>query len=111
MSTKHTPGPWRYYSATHTIYGQDRGAEKAVALIYGARRYADPQREANVRLVTAAPELLAELRECMAIMSSLRDFVSESNCRLIGAGEAMREADAAYDRAQAVIAKATGDPT
>jgi len=51
-------------------------------------------------------ELEAALRDCIGIMSSLRDFVAEGgSCRMVGAREAITGADNAYDSARAVLAK------
>lgn len=46
------------------------------------------------------------LRECMACMDSLRDYVAEGGSRhMIGAGNAIRAASAALDAAHAVLAE------
>ena len=70
-----------------------------------SRVYLHTDKEAA--LIAAAPDLLAALRECMAHMDSLRDFVSEGGSRtMIGATAAILAADVAFAAGLAAIAKA-----
>ena len=67
--TQHTPGPWLVlsdddHSDALTIQDQD---ELTIADIWGfAAPDRDGQEQANARLIAAAPELLAALREACA---------------------------------------------
>jgi hypothetical protein len=92
--SKHTPGPWRYMSGTHSVYASEN---KAVAQIYGPRKSANPERDANARLIAASPCLLAAAETARAALSELlmtRDPVVYA--------DALRALDSA-------IAKATGE--
>lgn len=60
MNTKHTPGPWRHERGM-ILYGEttqtDRGTcYNVIAALHGT---ALPNAQANARLISAAPELLA----------------------------------------------------
>lgn len=73
MSTKHTPGPWRRIkyrdgkTGVKVIAGEKK--QYGIELICEAAEiYMDRgQREANATLISAAPEMLAELEMCAAI--------------------------------------------
>ena len=71
----HTPGPWTYYSGSRGIYGSDgAGGEKSICTLHGPRRdRAKPERDANARLIAAAPDLLDALQ-------GLLDAVRRSTC-------------------------------
>jgi hypothetical protein len=57
-----------------------------------------------------AQELCDALRDCMACMDSLRDYVAEGgSIRLLGAAQAIRDADAALERGHAALAKVARD--
>ena len=59
MKTKHTPGPWRLH-----YYGEIVGAQEkpgACVTVVCAPNESNPCREANARLIAAAPELLTML--------------------------------------------------
>lgn len=65
---QHTPGPWAVGSGERSLRTIEcttpRGLKKAIAQVGG---YGGDSREANARLMAAAPELLSalqELREC-----------------------------------------------
>ena len=58
--TKHTPGPWYVGMKPGPIIYGLRGAQVADL---SARMVPDDETRGNVRLVAAAPELLAALRE------------------------------------------------
>jgi len=53
----HTPGPWRV-NAHDICAGSD-----AVAGVYGTTGYAPEEAQANARLIAAAPDLLAALKD------------------------------------------------
>ncbi len=84
----HTPGPWRYMSGTHSLYDGDG---RAVALVYGPRGIDCSRRDANARIIAAAPELLEALKEMLSAWDEDPAY---------GAASA--------DKARAAIAKATG---
>lgn len=116
----HTPGPWIYYSGSNSIGGQTvkKYRSAAVCTLAGPRfRSASPhwavrdrERTANAHLISAAPELLAALKEMRDALAVTFQWVA-----------AMRDVDAFTDalkaggvvdgigvRAQAAIAKAEG---
>ena len=95
MSAQHTPGPWKIEG--DNIYGPNG---QRIADVWSG--YED-EIHADARLIAAAPELLAALREMVA-----------------GDAEAIKEAEAIgipfpdkmldpYQRAVSAIAKATGE--
>jgi len=81
METKHTPGPWIY--GTHQDSAMVQTAEpcKTVATIYAK---APSEREANARLIAAAPDLLEALeRIASATMSqyaNAADMAADMKC-------------------------------
>lgn len=98
----HTPGPWAVEPDTGTIWGpapcaDTRGWGFKVADAHLPRsRYdkhiaTDGARNANARLIAAAPELLTALTGLLANLTE-GDFISETR----------------IDAARAAIAKATG---
>ena len=100
---KFTPGPWMVLPSVQD--GQfciltEHGPRKDIACTYGFP--ADP-REANARLIAAAPELLEALQRLM------RHFPPDSDLEV--AGWLPREIEAAcdaYDAARAAVARALG---
>ena len=78
MKTKHTPGPWECDTGGQPIIinGPEEGEANIVALVYddhcpprgvlGAYLYGEERAAANARLIEAAPELLRELKNCVA---------------------------------------------
>lgn len=94
MSTKHTPGPWMVLPSVQP--GQfciltEHGPRIDVACTYGFER---TPREANARLIAAAPELLEALQRLQACYSSSHSPSVRESCWL---------------QARSAIAKATGD--
>lgn len=59
--TKHTPGPWRYGTASHEIYGA-MGVQVAKIHIPALGAAIQTDWNANARLICAAPELYEVLR-------------------------------------------------
>jgi hypothetical protein len=76
----HTPGPWQVIGST--VYGN-------------ALRARLPHNGADARLIAAAPDLLAALRDMLSAYMGDRDMSAEDCLN-------------AADRAVAAIAKATG---
>ena len=98
----HTPGPWK------AAEREDRNgylrifslsdAECAPALAYGDNKY---QREANARLIAAAPEMLEALIGASETLLATYDILRDYELRA-GLWEA-------YDLCQSAIKKARGD--
>lgn len=95
---KHTPGPWKLNAGRciETTSG-------TFFLSYGSDRYGNPnfrepvELDANARLVAAAPELLAALREVTRCLGwHAQQHPVGKNC-------------IAVSQARAAIAKATGE--
>lgn len=109
---KHTPGPWvveHGLSSDPAKYtpGIDAVGENFTVILYGIknegeargiRGRTDEEQEANARLIAAAPELLEALREVL----------KHEKWHAAAADEVTPSARAAIKRADAVIAKATG---
>lgn len=99
MKTKHTPGPWNDTTikaipskpcTKHNYIGGPSNQWIAATLCCGATTY--EERNANSRLIAAAPELL----------SALRTLIAQAD---------RHGAEGVYwDEARAAIAKATRDP-
>ena len=87
MTSKHTPGPWRAVKRAQPI----GWAEWEVAWSDDGELVCDVvYHEADARLIAAAPELLEALVECLECEFAVTD-------------------KAAIEKAQAAIAKATGE--
>ncbi len=112
-TSKHTPGPWGRMPAPvcatdhpHTWITAD-GDERLIAVVRAVVRAQAGETDANARLISAAPDLLAALRE-------LREAAAETVaiCGGIPEDEPMSRAFDALDtterRAGAAIRKATG---
>lgn len=56
----HTPGPWLYDRDTEIIH-QPKGLSADIAVVHGSFR-PNEEREANARLIVAAPDLLSALQ-------------------------------------------------
>jgi hypothetical protein len=73
--TKHTPGPWTVIYAPDTgftIWHDPRlhGDKRRGAVIIAADLRAGPETEANARLIAAAPDMLAALREMVGFVGT-----------------------------------------
>jgi hypothetical protein len=104
MNAKHTPGPWKIRAKRLGSVVMIDAAPHVPGVIAqvcattgedGTNLTADVRNEANARLIAAAPDLLASLREFVALYDGCRD--------MLGAPVAAKLA-----RAEAVIAKAEG---
>lgn len=108
QTTQHTPGPWRYDPVDGHIY-----ATSEASPLPAPARVCDPhaddididEREANARLIAAAPDLLAALRDIYRAARS-RDATMGDQIDLF---EARRELRESCERARAAIAAATGN--
>ncbi len=101
--SKHTRGPWRY------IWPNCEGGSFRIDSPVDTRpvAYVDNGRRADALLITAAPEMLATLKECAA---EIDDFIGADVQR----GERQKYIDAEREflaRVHTVIAKATGEET
>jgi hypothetical protein len=69
---RHTPGPWEvdryYWTLQRRLFGDD---EPEVQIIGRISETEDDEREANARLIAAAPELLEALKECERELSTV----------------------------------------
>ena len=96
----HTPGPWTVsdYSATAVIREKD---QPGIAVMPFKRDQAE--REANARLIAAAPDLLASVIE-------LLEPLERASAAMVAQGKALdQHGEAAFDRARAAISLATGE--
>lgn len=91
MSTKHTPGLWAL-SRTPTYWkvGDPRIKSRKGTRLIAAVSHANPNAEADAKLIAAAPDLLAALQ---AVLNSCLDSQGLAD---------------AYKQARAAIAKAEG---
>lgn len=97
MNTKHTPGPWEwdgsvwnYDSENEAPWLVQSGSDHRVFVLLGSIK---ANKEADARLIAAAPELLEALQ---MLVADFGDYpASERPCL-------------AFDKARAAIAKATG---
>lgn len=104
MTTKHTPEPWETTAHSKSTdfeprhctvtapHADGRKIHKLIAIVYYGET--DAEREANARLITAAPELLAALELCSSLIGP--------------AGHPAAVDSTAWAKARAAIAKATG---
>ena len=84
MSAKHTPGPWR---ELHTCIDDSRGYQICHIDLHGK---SEAERDANRRLIAAAPELLDALKDMLDYYGT-----ASANVEFL-------------TKARAAIAKATG---
>lgn len=62
----HTPGPWRPYNNPVSNYGLEVIADVKLKAKRVVCRVSGPDREANARLLAAAPELLSVLKAALS---------------------------------------------
>jgi hypothetical protein len=118
MSAQHTPGPWRVntagtsspwpenYKVTEVyVYAPDTQDDVAVCADIVDPLTQEPS-EANARLIAAAPEMLANLREAAA---TLRHYETLHRAKGTTESDAKAEVNAELAaRFEATIAAATG---
>ena len=96
--TAHTPGPWRVDATRQTAV---RGFDgRHVATLEAGSQ---PTRDADARLIAAAPDLLAALRRVAPWIGKLIADGGHLQC------VAPQDAVGALDQAEAAIAKAKGE--
>jgi hypothetical protein len=90
----HTPGPWRYFRGTHSVWS----VEKAICIMAGPHKRECEERDANARLIAAAPDLLEALQ---MLYSETADYIRLNNLGGID--------NQCMQLSRAAIAKATGE--
>lgn len=81
MSTKHTPGPWKATKGGEIRAVQD-SIEITIAVTFDLREDdRGTKKEANARLIAAAPELLEALRDLAGWAEMYRDSVAYESGR------------------------------
>lgn len=98
---KHTPGPWRANQPRYILGLKTQGQWYIHAKDCTVACSLDGDREANARLIAAAPELLAALQ-------AYEPFLPKSTASEGGAAAYSAQVKAA-DVVRAAIAKATGE--
>lgn len=104
---KHTPGPWCQdkWGSLMTEGGQDVLLRGITTISAGSdERIAEA--EANTRLISAAPELLAACQAFKRLYGRLWDVVEPSGSGFLSP-ESVKECDAIHELMTAAIAKAT----
>jgi len=96
MTTQHTPGPWRLSSGDET---EIFSGAKPVARAHcgGLTSVKLPEAEANARLISAAPELLALAYDFGQMLTGMDPY-------------SVDDAAIMRDKIRAIIAKATATP-
>lgn len=95
-TTQHTPGPWSYsgIAGDNHIMARTKGGRQAIAGVYTGDGIADAERDANLRLIAAAPDL----REATNAMLRCHDY---------GKSTSREEWSAAANLARSALAHAT----
>jgi hypothetical protein len=104
--SNYTPGPWQS-DHENMVYGPDASKTMQFAEIIPAGILS----EANARLIAAAPELLAALRESIIGLKMAQTYLDHPDVRAIAfaklASTASAQITEAIERYQATVAKAT----
>jgi len=95
--SEHTPGPWTSYTCTHSIWADGK---RAICFMTGPRKKRDMERDANARLICAAPDLLSALQAAV-------DLYGKPG----GPWNVPGSAGCWITQARAAISKATGEAT
>jgi hypothetical protein len=121
----HTPGPWFLEGNWDAASGKTLGGwvscnYPAGCPVFGLEASVGTPQEivANARLIAAAPDMLAALKEAFAELQCVRDYIEdasrgrlkyrgESEISVMATGDLAR-VDATIDAARAAIAKAEG---
>jgi len=91
MESSHTPGPW--IAEGKTVKAISHGKRFKVARIDG-RQITEQGNEANARLVAAAPELLAALRNLLSLLNEDKDgdyFICQEGAEYIHAAQELAQ--------------------
>ena len=92
MNAKHTPGPWTRNRAINTV---DMGRYSVICPFGADSKKHVSEIEANMRIISAAPDLLAALEACVKQCADYERMTED--CA------------AAFRNARAAIAKAKGE--
>lgn len=124
MDTKHTPGPWTFYTEPQPNGCPVVGASGLMVAMLAHSVREDGQKEtalANARLIALAPELsqaldfLSGLHPCLTIDSPPMDVAKRIFDAVMSERSASKDKVADMERKldfmRAAIAKATGAPT
>ena len=102
MGEKHTPGPWVVDSGNGTAcYIRPADHEPGVMAVAQVCKRGWSEKQANARLIAAAPEMLAALKDALDAL-----IQSATEARHIEPTKVVIRA--AVDKADAAIQKATG---
>ena len=98
---RHTPGPWRYSHAGPVMRGYSQpfaiaqvGEANLIAGCFGDVRGGADTAEANARLISAAPDLLAALEEIVRIGRSHGRYAANLAAASLVATQAIAKARA-----------------
>lgn len=104
IETKHTPGPWYLSERKIAVKGHSAGGYSGASVATTSPSNTDETRQADARLIAAAPELLAVAEEYARTLTLARLVLVASNDT-----ESLAQMDANLSRARAVISKAKGE--
>jgi hypothetical protein len=79
VEVAHTPGPWEALGGTavRTVRADDGSGGYRIAFLYGADATPDrEEREANARLIGAAPDLFAALVAAETLLNHMGDVLN-----------------------------------
>jgi hypothetical protein len=113
---RHTPGPWIInvdprYPSEPCIDAVIDGVVWHVALCHNAAGPDDGCAEANARLIAAAPELLASLKDALpALKAEVEKHAAAGSGRSAGESVELQAARARYQMALSLLAKIEGPP-
>jgi hypothetical protein len=94
IMSKHTPGPWSYWPNSCEYPGVITQDETALHI---AVPTALPNVQANARLIAAAPDLLAALKDCRSELVYILESYGDLG---VGFDRAIGAADAAIAKAE-----------
>jgi hypothetical protein len=116
MTTQHTPGPWKAVRASHGVVDIFDNNDHDIVTLFGCNR------EANARLIAAAPELLAVLQDLLGVLEhvslesgicccgdNIANHDHPMNCGHSPVDSGTYYGDMAIAAAEKVVAKATGE--
>jgi hypothetical protein len=112
---RHTPGPWIInvdprYPSEPCIDAVIDGVVWHVALCHNAAGPDDGCAEANARLIAAAPELLASLKDALPALKAEVEKHSAAAAHSATESVDLQTARARYQTALSVLAKVEGPP-
>lgn len=102
-TVKHTPGPWRAAKAAHGVIDIFDSRDRDIVTIFGGGVEAE-SKEANARLIAAAPDLLEALK---ALLADCEEYSRINNLHNRDGTPATNHS---MHMACAAISKATGSP-